>query len=224
MSVMLEKAIRDLETIPELQNADFINLQEAIGSRGGINGNTVETIAKRLKMNYVFAPGCVLMGNDYGNAILSRWPISDFRKTLLPRSDHLNQRIALGATASLNGRIIQVYSIHLSVLFKDSATNDNGRTQQVETALDAIDQLPKFPTFLSGDFNGVNPISKKRINFLFEQRSFTAAPDKGWTIKTNHFTLDHAFVRDLHVVENGIAYTAQGSDHVPIWSWVKLTN
>ena len=216
-SEKLADIIHDLETIPELRDADFINLQEAIGTAGGTE-NTVETIAKALNLNYVYAPGCVLFNHDYGNAVLSRWPIADFRKVLLPLSDADNQRVALGVTADLNGKKIQVYSIHLTVKFKDSIGTEKSRALQVKAAVDQIDLLSDLPAFISGDFNNFNPSGWSKVKHLFEDRRFTPAPDRGWTYKTHKITLDHAFVRGLEFLDNGVAYGALGSDHVPIWS------
>jgi endonuclease/exonuclease/phosphatase family metal-dependent hydrolase len=217
----LNAQIEDLKNIPSLKDADFVMLQEAVGNRDGTT-NTVEAFARALKMNYVFAPGCVLFGVNYGNAILSRWPIGNFHKVLLPLSDADNQRIALGATARIGNREIMVYSLHLTVKFKDTIGSDTSRSLQVKAFTDEAEKNPNVPTFFSGDFNNVNPFGWKKVLQVVQNAHFTAVPDKGWTFKTHHFTLDHAFEHGFDVVANGIAYEATGSDHAPIWSILHL--
>ena len=222
----IKDLLQDFTTIPALQTADFILLQEVTGTVG-IDDNGARQIAQALNMNYVFAPAVVAdwlkpTPKDYGNAILSRWPLGQFRKVLLPPSakENCNQRIALGVTANVAGRLIQIYSVHLSVTFPDTVGNDRERAIQLKSALDQMDVAPAgMPTFFSGDLNTANPFGIRTIYELVATRHFTDAhPLKGYTDKTHHFTLDHAFARGFSVLRAGTSYEAKGSDHVPIWS------
>jgi len=80
------RIIDDFLETEEISNADIILLQEVTGPIGG-QGSAIEIMARALQLNYVFSPGMVFDGADYGNAILSRYPIKNFRKVILPYSD-----------------------------------------------------------------------------------------------------------------------------------------
>ncbi|MBS1960011.1 MAG: hypothetical protein JST80_11095 [Bdellovibrionales bacterium] len=216
-----DKVIEDLKNISAVKDADFIQVQEVVGIKGG-GGNDLDKIARALKMNYVFAPATVLFDKDYGNGILSRWPIGQFHKFLLPLSDADNQRIAVGTVANINGKMIRVYSIHLTVKFKDSFGGEGSRAEQVNGALAPIEKLQSLPTYISGDFNNFNPMGWSKVKKLFDGYKYAQVPDNGWTFKTRKLTLDHAFERGFNGIKSGVAYEAVGSDHVPIWATLEL--
>lgn len=215
----LDVVLNDLRTIDALQNPDFILLQEATGVPGG-KENGVEVLARALRMNFVFGPAMVFGKQDYGNAILSRWPIGEFRKALLPLSpaENCNQRAAVGATAWIDGKPLQVFSVHLSVRFPDSLDDEASRAAQLLPALQLMDQHSELPTFMSGDFNNVNRSGWARVLALIEEHGFAEANlTPGWTLRGLYLKLDHAFVRGLERMTDGTEWNARGSDHVPIW-------
>jgi endonuclease/exonuclease/phosphatase family metal-dependent hydrolase len=84
----VDLAIALLRGNPSLRGADILLLQE-MDARG------VHEMADALGMSYVFYPATrsPTTGRDFGNAILSRWPLSEDRKVLLP---HLATMIANG--------------------------------------------------------------------------------------------------------------------------------
>jgi endonuclease/exonuclease/phosphatase family metal-dependent hydrolase len=212
--------IKDLTENETLRNADFILLQEATGPIGG-QGNTVEQIAQALKLNYVYAPAVVRYGADYGNAILSKWPMQELRKVLLPISnlEKCNQRIALGVTALVEGQATQVYSIHLSTKFLSTIGGEAARARQLKPAVEQMNLLPDMPTIIGGDFNDIfHPGWKKILSLMTANGYGDGHPVDGWTLKTGHFTIDHIFVRGFKFEGGGNVFHAKGSDHIPIWS------
>ncbi len=76
----------------------------------------VDRIAAALKLHWVYYPASIKMGRDWGNAILSRWPLSEDRKLLLPHGDPYSntRRIAVAAQADVGGRPVLVYSTHIA--------------------------------------------------------------------------------------------------------------
>jgi len=217
----------DFATIQDLRDADFVNFQEASGMIGGPS-NFVEPFAKALSMNYVFAPAMTLWGEDYGNAVMSRWPIVSVRKTILPPSgsEKCNHRIAVETIIQVGSRRILVTSIHLSTRFPDSLTGgDKLRVQQFKAGLQSVAEQTEYPAFISGDLNSFVPAGLSGIIDLATQFGFTnARPDPGITYPLFHFDLDHAFARGFTVVESGIISRARGSDHYPIWTVLRLDN
>lgn len=221
----VKKLMSDLSELEELKNADVILLQEVEGAPGG-SGNFAKSAAKQLGLNYVFAPAEVFTKHnaDYGNAILSRWPILRFRKIMLPLSnfENCNQRIALEATLRIGDEDVEVFSVHLSTLFKDSAGSENSRIEQMRPVAVAAGRVPAHvPVIVAGDLNTVNPYGWHGIEAMFEDLGFANGHMKrAATFKIPPFHLDHMFVRGLCPTKMGVSHHARGSDHYPIWSEV----
>jgi len=221
----LPEIIQDFTTVSELKSADFIVLQEVDGEIGGAK-HAAAALAEALKMHYAFSPNMVLWERDYGNAVLSQWPIESARKVLLPLSgsEDCNQRSALGVIAKIGDKKVQIYSLHLSVRFPDSIGSDRSRAKQVEPAINTLNQAgPTLPTYIAGDFNSFNPWGWTSVAKAFEAGGFiNGQPASGWTYRPRQLELDHAFVRGFEVKSSGIAYDSKGSDHIPIWSELTL--
>lgn len=118
--------------IRELQEADIIALQEVerFWPHGG-NMDQVAFFRKSYPGHYcVYGPGVdlhlpgALPGDDrrrqFGNLILSRYPVLSVRNHLLPKRGSIGpmsiQRSALEATVRVNGMPLRIYSIHLTHL------------------------------------------------------------------------------------------------------------
>src|SRR5688500_15153560 len=90
-----------LRTHERLAGADVIALQE-------MDEAGTELIARALSLNYVYYPAAVhpVAGHNFGNAVLSRWPLTDDVKIVLPHRGRLRKavRIAVGATMHVPGR------------------------------------------------------------------------------------------------------------------------
>jgi endonuclease/exonuclease/phosphatase family metal-dependent hydrolase len=218
--------ITDFNTIQQFKDADFILLQEITGTIGGAK-NFAETLAKIWGYHALFAPAIVYHGKeDYGNAILSRWPITDFRKVVLPRSgaEKCNQRIAVGVTANVRGWQMQVYAIHLATIFPDTLGHESWRPRQMKPAIDDMNLMPfSMPSFIAGDLNTVNPFGWHGIEKLMDVNGFiNTHPNQGWTHKTTHTALDHTFSRTFEYIDSGNIHQAVGSDHIPVWTEVVM--
>lgn len=96
--------LRDIE-------ADVIALQEVVG--GGSTGTShIEEIGAGLGMGWVMASARVLRGHQFGNAILSRFPI-------LHHTEHdlswktCEPRCLQRADIDVEGHLLSVYNVHL---------------------------------------------------------------------------------------------------------------
>src|SRR4029077_2923847 len=93
-SEAVDKVIALLQTSPELRDADVLFLQE-------MNEESAEQMAAALHMNYVYYPAQLhpVPAKNFGNPILSRWPIVDDKKLILPSHSMTRgaQRIAVAA-------------------------------------------------------------------------------------------------------------------------------
>ena len=190
-----------------LRGADVITLQE-------MDAPGTAAIAEALGLNYVYYPASrPSTGRDFGNAVLSPWPIEASHKVQLPgfsRGTH-QARAAVAASVRVDGRAIIVYSVHLTSPW---GMGGGGRARQVDAILaDAVGVAG--PVVVAGDFNshGVGERVAAR-GFLWATRNI------GHSI--GPFSYDHVFVRGLRLAEGvnaGVAKAGpKASDHWPVWA------
>jgi endonuclease/exonuclease/phosphatase family metal-dependent hydrolase len=201
-------AIRVLSS-DSLRGADILALEE-------MDDVGVERIARALKLNYVYYPGIIYRnGNYFGPALLSRWPIEQSWKLLLPHEGLIRhqRRTATGAVLRIRGQRVLAYAVHLETQLKIS---EQGRKDQVQAILDDAKGF-SGPTVLAGDFNsqGIGP--------YLVRRGFTWVTSRvGPSISV--FSWDHIFVRNLSPTRSpgaGVVKDVHGaSDHRPVWAVV----
>ena len=105
----LKEAISELRTYP-YDEADIILLQE-------MDNYGTEYISQKLGYNFVYYPINTHPRHSkyFGNAILSKWPISQTEKIILPHVQPINRmkRAATVATIHYGNKDIRTFSIHL---------------------------------------------------------------------------------------------------------------
>ena len=179
---------------------------------------------------------------QFGNMVLSRWPIRAVRHHLLPRrwrrSDLNLQRGALEAAIDTPAGSIRFYSTHfdhvdprerlaqataLADIATDFAVTGGAVTGAGDFGLPEHDDDGHF--MLLGDFN-FEPGSQE-YRYLVEDRGLAAVSesDTGWSwrdpggVKADQ-RLDHVFASaELAARVSGarIDRAATGSDHMPVW-------
>lgn len=202
-------AIQLLRDCDSLRGADVILLQE-------MDEAGVQMMADSMGMGYVYYPASLhpRTGRDFGNAILSRWPIEDDRKIILPHLARYNstQRAAVGATIIRGNQRIRVYSVHLATLI---ANGPNQRRAQLAAVLADADSFPL--TIIGGDFN-----SETVADIALGQR--LTWPTRKMERTNAFWTFDHLLLRGFHVAgelgsQFGIVRDTRGaSDHRPVWA------
>jgi hypothetical protein len=92
----LEQAIYELEQQEGLRDADVIFLQE-------MDANGVYEMAKRLQYDYFYYPAALHSTHDkgFGNAILSKWPIKEHQKIVLPHEHPIRKMYRIAVFALL---------------------------------------------------------------------------------------------------------------------------
>jgi endonuclease/exonuclease/phosphatase family metal-dependent hydrolase len=208
----VDSALALFHTDPGLENADIIALQE-MDERG------VQRIAQALGLNYVYYPAVLhpVPKQDFGNALLSRWPIEGDRKIILP---HLSlsrraQRIAVTGTVLVGGRAIQVYAVHIAGALE---VGFGGQKDQLRTVLNDADSVGR-PAIIAGDMNS------REVGAEAAARGY-AWPTRDLGSTHHGFDLDHVFVRGLEPAwqgDAGVVHDVRGaSDHHPVWVTVPL--
>ena len=132
-------------------DADVIALQEVW--HDGERGQAAE-LAGGLGYHHVYASRLDLDGVQMGNAVLSRWPITNHESMPLPAPPDADElRTVVRADVDGPRGTVQVFSTHLNWRFDQS----HGRQEQVAAIANFVHDSPlrTYPPVLCGDFNAV---------------------------------------------------------------------
>ncbi len=211
----IDEAVDILSSHPELAGADILLLQE-MDERG------VEQIARRLGYNYVYYPAVFhpIPQQNFGNAILSKWPILRDDKIILPddeADDKKLQRIAASALLDVNGHNVLVFSIHMHISLKPFV-----RSFQMKRILNSVPDNVEH-CIVAGDFNTFTQVGYYAVLTPMEENGFElATKELGWTYRywytaNRKFALDHIFTKNFETVNAGKIIDRSASDHIPVW-------
>lgn len=132
---------------------DLVALQE-VDDRTQRTGGVDQTaeLARLTGLHGRFGKQIDFEGGGYGQAILSRFPITDLKIHRLPGVPERERRMAVEARIEINGRIVSFVSTHLH------HANETFREQQAAKLTELFGTAP-HPVILAGDLNAV-PDSK----------------------------------------------------------------
>ena len=213
----IDEAISEFQTTPELRGADIILLQE-------MDAAGVDAIARALKMNALYYPASVhpQSQRDFGEAILSPWPLSEGEKIILPHYSPRNGQIRMAVRARVQtpaGDVL-AYSIHTETVMMPRKK----RLEQVETLFASVpDNAPHV--IIGGDFNTLAAPEQKALLQAIKPTGFRwLTASAGPTVKKAGFgvVLDFLFGRGVTVHTAGAVSRTDASDHLPLWTTVTL--
>jgi len=128
---------------------DLVALQEVdrkATRTGGID--QAAEYARLTGLHVWFGDAMPFQGGEYGQALLSRWPLEDPRVLRLPGTSGREPRIAVNAFVQVPGiGRIRWVGVHL-----DATRDDEDRWNQAGALLEDLGRAPT-PTLLAGDFN-----------------------------------------------------------------------
>src|SRR4029077_10354511 len=130
---------------------DIVTLNE-VDSDGARSGRVDEAtyLAQATGMHDIFGANLVQAdGHRFGNAILSRYPVMQSTNTRLPRVSGSEPRGLLHAVLRVDGRAVDVYSVHLT---QGARTGLPQRITQAEAITRTL-RAGHRPTILAGDLN-----------------------------------------------------------------------
>lgn len=216
-SEKVDAALAELRADPDLRDADILLLQE-------MEGGDVRRMARALGMHAAYIPASRhhRHDEDFGNAILARWPLTGVRGVELPHTQPLNgqRRMAVFAEAQLPAGPVLCVSVHLEI----PTMGTRKRVEQLETAAAAAAGFPG-PVILGGDFNCVLDRDAELLGRVLRRAGFREAVGQGPTAerglllwKFQDGVLDRVFGRGLDPVRAGAPETTEASDHLPVWS------
>ena len=211
----LDEARRAFEAGRPLPAPDFLLLQE-------VDAADAEALAGALAYDYVYFPASVAAnGEDFGNAILSRWPLSDAQKLILPGVHPLSgqQRTATRATARVASHDVLLYSVHIEIATAPGALR---AAQMAAVAADV--PATAEAVIIGGDFNVVTGRGARALARLYAGHGLDhATQDAGPTMTRLgvRAPADHLFTRGFEVSSAGAAGDMTASDHLPVWTRVR---
>ena len=206
-ALRIDSALAVLETDSALSKADIVLLQE-------MDAPSTRYVARELGMWFIYYPATRHFKHrrDFGNAVLSRWPIIDDSKIILPYPArfHGNVRIATAATIKIDTMVVRVYSVHLGTIANNTRSQ---RAEQLEAIME--DAEPYTRVILGGDMNDAS------IGEVAVEKGY-AWPTKEGPRTALIGRLDHIFVRGLFIPDSAAAGTVRNnrnsSDHLPVWA------
>ena len=203
----VDGAVALLASDPALRGADVLLLQEmdAPGTR---------RIAEALGMGYVYYPAIShhRTERDFGNAVLSRWPMVEDAKIVLPHLSRYarTQRTATAATLRVGGERVRVYSVHLGTI---ADVGPGARREQLRAVL--ADAAGHSRVVIGGDLNDAAVAGVAR-------EAGYAWPTESGPRTMRLGRVDHIVLRGLASPDTAAAGTvvdARGvSDHRPVWA------
>ncbi len=206
-SQQVDSAIAVLRREPALRDADVLLLQE-------MTAEATEAVAAALGLRYVYYPAFYhyRTRRDMGNAVLSRWPIIEDRKIVLPHRSRFvgTQRTATAATLQVGRQQVRVYSTHLGTMGDVAPA---ARREQLAAIMADAETYPRV--IMGGDMNdaGVGETARAR-GYAWPTRRGPATSSLG--------RLDHIFFRGFAALDSAAAGTVEdvsnASDHLPVWA------
>jgi endonuclease/exonuclease/phosphatase family metal-dependent hydrolase len=195
------------------ENPDVVALQEVdVRRRRTRHQDQALELAEQLGYHGAFVAAQSWAQGEYGNALLSRYPLADCRRVTLPKPARLpvETRCLMQCRIQWPKGEVQVWNTHLGLLAAERRT-------QVQLVLQHLSENGHAPLILCGDFNA-RPRAKELLG-LFEhltrvnsQRTFPGF------LPVVH--LDHVFhTPQLQVVSCFVPKSPlakRASDHLPI--------
>ena len=202
----IDRAI-DVLTDSTLRRADIVLLQE-------MDEPGTRRIADALGMSYAYYPAAfhLITHRDFGNAVLSRWPIIEDSKILLPHTARFRktQRTATAATIQIGDERLRVYSVHLGT---PADVGPGARREQLRAVVEDAQRYSRV--VIAGDMNN------RGVGEVARELGYDWVTENGpRTIRL--WRWDHIFLKGFAIPDNAASGAVMdnhgASDHRPIWA------
>ncbi|MFD2554173.1 endonuclease/exonuclease/phosphatase family protein [Sphingobacterium tabacisoli] len=210
--------LNNIAAVIKQSKADIIALQEVdVNTKRSSNAadqiDQAKKLAELLGMEYYFSKSIDYKGGEYGNAILSKYPLTNKRRFDLPAIAGGEQRsIALATVTLPDGKTFEFGATHFDL--------NTIRVAQAQF-LNELSADTKKPLFIGGDFNAT-PESEEMLK-LKEGFSFSCMGTCQFTIpvvnptKAIDFIVYNPLAKQTYSLLSGVAMTGQyASDHLPV--------
>lgn len=207
----------DLERIAKVitdAKADIVGLQEVDrGVERTQSRDILKELADLTGLRYAFGKNIDLQDGDYGNALLTRFPIVSEGNRLLEPVGGGEQRGVLQTVLDVHGTQVLVLTTHF-----DHRRDSAQRPRSADEVGEMVAQWGDGPVILLGDFNDV-PGSQayETLTKVATDAWPVVGKDDGYTIpvETPRRRIDWILLRGLTPVEGQVIRT-DASDHLPV--------
>ncbi|MBC7791105.1 MAG: endonuclease/exonuclease/phosphatase family protein [Anaerolineae bacterium] len=206
-ALRVDSAIAVISSTPALRDADVILLQE-------MDEKATQRVSEVLGLWYVYYPAIFHLRTrrNFGNAVLSRWPIVEDSKILLPHVSRFarTHRAATAATIRVGSALIRVYSTHLGTPVDVGA---GSRRDQLRAILADAERYSRV--VIGGDMNDGS------VGRVAREMGYAWPTERG-PRTTSLGRWDHIFLKGLLSPDSAAAGTVLDvrgtSDHRPVWA------
>lgn len=197
------------------QKPDLVALQEVDSMTGRAPVDEAKELGKLTGMNYFFSKTINFQGGEYGDAILSRYPILAVQHDELSMPDPSGEARAVGIITiePFPGVKINFATTHLDL-------KKNNRIAEINQLI-TISKQSAYPLILAGDFNatpGSKEIEmlKKEFTFACDTNCPLTFPSDKPSIAIDYIILNPAASEKFHVKSYTAGQRTLASDHLPL--------
>jgi endonuclease/exonuclease/phosphatase family metal-dependent hydrolase len=225
----LKKLAGFMRDDPEIGGASILGLQEVDrNKKRSKNENGARMLATHLNMHYAWAAPPTPKSEkeeETGVTILSKYPLTDVRRLVLPHSGPGGRRrVALGATVTIGDQQVRFYSVH-----SETRMSIDKKIEQMKAVLEDLKMYPKSTgAIVVGDLNTWEMPAEEKTIKLFKSEGFhTPFRDEPTFSRRILFMgfqlrLDWIWLRNLEAVRHGINRKINQSDHWPLWTILRI--
>lgn len=202
------RVIREIEP-------DIIALQEVEMQPGKLTKRQAHELAALLQMDYVYQPVHRLTFGSVGNAVLSRYPILNHTKHILP--DSRDERGCLQANIKLNDTTVNIFNMHLGL-------NQVSRYRHLKYIILPLIQATASPSILLGDLNATPRMREIHMLSGFLHDTFlhnSGLIGNTFPSDTPRVRIDYIFINHHCECLGFRIIKAAASDHLPVTAIVK---
>lgn len=209
----------DLERIAALikeNNVDIVALQEVDkGVERTARRDFPKELAQLTGMHVYFDRNIIYQGGDYGNAVLTRFPIKKKKNTHYKMLREGEQRGVLQLVLDVHGKDLLFMDTHI-----DYRPDDAERVINADELEQIVAKAGKMPVILCGDFNDVpgSRTHQKIKKFLSDTWELVGHGD-GFSIPAEKPTsrIDYIWISEQSIQPLKIeVLKSQASDHLPV--------
>jgi len=196
---------------------DLVALQEV--DRGIERSGDVDQPAKLAAltdMHVIFEKNIDLQGGEYGNAVLSRFPVVWHRNHQLPKMPGNEQRGLLEVYALIGGQKLTFFATHL-----DHQADDGERIASVAVLRELIGDSEGSPVIVAGDFNAApdSRVIREVRAFLGDTSVDAGSESPSFPADVPERRIDYILYgahAGLRFTANQVLPEATASDHRPV--------
>ncbi len=208
-----ERAAGELLTHQDTHGVDVLLLQE-------MDEDGTAAIAEALSANYAYTSPAPHdhTGRDFGNAVVTPWPIRHSAEIPLPHQASVSgqPRSATHALVRVGDVDVSSYSVHTEI----PALRLAKRIEQFDTVAADISRRVVPQVVVGGDFNTVTARGARALAASMAAaglRRVSAEDSRSYRRLGRDLMLDHVFSAGFDVVAAGVVPTTEASDHLPLW-------